>query len=137
MTAALPTPFLTTATLTPLPPIKGCGNDGNWKNENDCLHPFDICKGDCDNDDDCAGDLICYQRGRNQAVPGCSGGELNGSLFDYCIRPINGGGDGSTVDDASPTVSFPPSISKLFQPYLLLRLPLHLLFQQVRQSYLQ
>ena len=103
-TTASPTP-LRTATLsspsTP-PPIIGCGNNGNWKNKPECLHPFGECKGDCDNDEDCAGDLVCYQRGRNEAVPGCSGGELIGSLFDYCIHPIS---------TSSPTVSISPSIS--------------------------
>ena len=31
------------------------------------------CEGNCDNDNDCTGDLTCYQRTRSTAVvPGCS-----------------------------------------------------------------
>ena len=33
------------------------------------------CHGDCDNDDECQGDLICYKRAPNSTVPTCSGGE--------------------------------------------------------------
>lgn len=103
-TTASPTPLRTAALSSPStpPPIIGCGNNGNWKNKPECLHPFGECKGDCDNDEDCAGDLVCYQRGRNEAVPGCIGGELIGSLFDYCIQPIS---------TSSPTVSISPSMS--------------------------
>ena len=31
------------------------------------------------------GNLICHQRSKYQAVPGCRGGESNGSYTDYCI----------------------------------------------------
>ena len=30
-----------------------------------------VCKGDCDNDLECAGDLICFQRYANEVVTGC------------------------------------------------------------------
>lgn len=42
--------------------------------------------GDCDNDSDCQGDLICFHRNATEPVPGCAG---NGpSDWDYCIsRP--------------------------------------------------
>lgn len=33
------------------------------------------CQGDCDNDDQCEGNLKCFQRSGNEPVPGCSGGE--------------------------------------------------------------
>ena len=32
-----------------------------------------VCEGDCDNDDDCEGDLICKQRDEGDSIPGCSG----------------------------------------------------------------
>ena len=48
------------------------------------LFPLQLCQGDCDNDGECAGDLGCFQRGRNQAVYGCSGGLEDGSSADFC-----------------------------------------------------
>ena len=36
-----------------------------------CAH----CFGDCDEDDECAGNLVCYKRGPGEAVPSCRGGE--------------------------------------------------------------
>ena len=42
-------------------------------------------EGDCDNDNECEGDLICFQRNGFTQVPGCSG---NGTeSHDYCIDP--------------------------------------------------
>lgn len=46
--------------------------------------PLEHCQGDCDSDNDCAGDLACFQRSAEQLVPGCSG-TPKGSK-DYCIR---------------------------------------------------
>lgn len=43
--------------------------------------------GDCDSNNDCVGDLICFQRNGNAAVPGCIGGENDGSRTDYCVSP--------------------------------------------------
>lgn len=89
-TTANPTPLPTTAAPTPLPTqpkIKHCGNDGEWKNKDGCKYPLLECTGDCNRDRDCAGDLVCYQRGPYEAVPGCSGGEQGASKTDYCVRP--------------------------------------------------
>jgi hypothetical protein len=44
-----------------------------------------LCQGDCDEDDDCEGDLVCFQRDGDKPVPGCSGSD--GSRSDYCIDP--------------------------------------------------
>ena len=41
-----------------------------------------LCEGDCDNDGECAGDLICYQRNGYTSVPGCNGEGRRGK--DYC-----------------------------------------------------
>lgn len=41
-----------------------------------------MCEGDCDNDDECLGELTCFQRGGLQKVPGCEG--LGASGKDYC-----------------------------------------------------
>eukprot|EP00980_Cylindrotheca_fusiformis_P006602 scaffold1390_cov138-Cylindrotheca_fusiformis.AAC.5 len=48
--------------------------------------PLPLCAGDCDADRDCEDGLICFQRGANDAVPGCSGGRENDSKTDFCIR---------------------------------------------------
>ena len=44
------------------------------------------CQGDCDEDADCAEGLKCFQRDRNEDVPGCSGGR-SWPLMDYCYDP--------------------------------------------------
>ena len=49
-----------------------------------------ICEGDCDNDSDCVGDLICYERdGTNLEthLPGCQGIPEYG--WDYCVNPYD------------------------------------------------
>ena len=40
------------------------------------------CQGDCDGDEDCAGDLKCKQRDVGEEVPGCSG--FSWPQMDYC-----------------------------------------------------
>mmetsp|Transcript_9057 Transcript_9057/g.18200 ORF Transcript_9057/g.18200 Transcript_9057/m.18200 type:complete len:840 (+) Transcript_9057:96-2615(+) len=61
--------------------LKRRGNDGDGPH-----FPLGECEGDCDNDDECEGDLICFQRG-DADVPGCLG-TPGGS--DYCIKPVPG-----------------------------------------------
>ena len=47
-------------------------------------HSLGECQGDCDNDDDCAIGLVCFQK-NNVPVPGCVG---EGSLTtEYCVNP--------------------------------------------------
>ena len=44
-----------------------------------------MCQGDCDDDTECAGDLVCYERVGVERVPGCLGqGVAN---RDYCTHP--------------------------------------------------
>ena len=45
------------------------GNNGNPS----ANFPLGECEGDCDNDGDCAGDLVCFQRNGLESVPGCAG----------------------------------------------------------------
>jgi len=48
------------------------------------------CQGDCDNDSECEGYLICYKRNSETiGIPGCTGDELIGQNVDICINPNN------------------------------------------------
>lgn len=46
--------------------------------------PLGLCEGDCDDDNDCRGDLVCYFRDGFLPVPGCIGDGKND--YDYCIE---------------------------------------------------
>ncbi|CAB9505694.1 expressed unknown protein [Seminavis robusta] len=67
-------------TLPPnLPELTTSGNDGTFD-----VYPLTECSGDCDTDDDCEGDLVCFQRQMDEPVPGCSGdGDMS---IDYCAQ---------------------------------------------------
>ena len=72
------------ASLADLPQpavIFQAGNDGNPSS----AFPLSFCQGDCDNDDDCEGSLVCQQRSGNEVVPGCVGTPERGR--DYCVEP--------------------------------------------------
>lgn len=62
--------------------------------------PCGRCEGDCDSDDECKGNLKCYQRRSSNPwdiVFGCSGWGRKG--FDYCYDPgsdLSGGGGSSS-----------------------------------------
>ena len=61
----------------------------------------DECKGDCDRDDDCNGDLKCFQRDGHTKVPGCAqGGTGDTSSTDYCYdtKYVQGGSQKGNVD---------------------------------------
>ena len=52
--------------------------------------PTQIPLGDCDTDDDCIDELVCFQREAFEPVPGCSGGgEVRCQLVPF---PCSGGG---------------------------------------------
>ena len=63
------------------------------------------CQGDCDNDDHCDGDLVCWKRASDNSVPipGCTGDLLaiddwhDDAGTDYCYD--------STIPTAVPTTS--------------------------------
>jgi hypothetical protein len=67
---------------TPLPGPTTTGPPVTWSTN----FPLPLCGGDCDADGDCQDGLICFQRGANVPVPGCSGGSENESLTDYCVK---------------------------------------------------
>jgi len=68
--------------------------------------PLGECEGDCDNDGECGEGLVCFQRDKNQAVPGCNGGENDNSYTDYCTYV---GGNRGVPATASPTISESPT----------------------------
>ena len=45
-----------------------------------------LCEGDCDNNDQCAGDLVCHQRSTGDYTPGCYTKDETSS-DDYCVDP--------------------------------------------------
>jgi hypothetical protein len=75
--------------------------------------PMNMCEGDCDEDSDCRGNLVCYQRDDvdTALIPGCSGiPDVDGSdyccdtSFEGCVSS-EGGGD--------PTGGFPGIIGQI------------------------
>lgn len=72
-------------------------------------HLLQKCQGDCDVDDDCAGDLICFQRERYQPVFGCRGGSRDKSEQDYCIDRD------AVLPPSERSTSIPPYASSPFR----------------------
>ena len=75
--------------------------------------PMNICEGDCDEDADCSGNLVCYQRDDidTALVPGCSGTpDVDGS--DYCCD-TSFEGCVSSEDEGDPTGGFPGIIGQI------------------------
>jgi len=61
------------------------------------IDPLNECQGDCDNDDDCAGELKCFHNtgGASDVPPGCQGNAQ--ANWDYCYQ-----GDGTTNANVGP-----------------------------------
>eukprot|EP00980_Cylindrotheca_fusiformis_P010459 scaffold2322_cov135-Cylindrotheca_fusiformis.AAC.18 len=51
--------------------------------------PLGLCQGDCDSNTDCDEGLACFQRDKNEAVPGCDGGLEDDSQNDYCVSELD------------------------------------------------
>ena len=47
------------------------------------------CEGDCDNDSECADDLICFQRYAHEVVTGCVVAGVSGRDYCYTLNPGN------------------------------------------------
>eukprot|EP00980_Cylindrotheca_fusiformis_P000752 scaffold175_cov153-Cylindrotheca_fusiformis.AAC.4 len=71
--------------------------------------PLGRCEGDCDDDDDCEGGLVCFQRDANESVPGCSGGGKDNSRTDYCVRSTE---SPPPTNDPSPNPTPAPTLSQ-------------------------
>jgi len=82
-------------------PVPGCTGEGR-KNWDYCYDPsgsvelsgdndntaknLTACTGECDNDDQCAVGLKCFQRQKGETIPGCIG-TGKGKKWDYCYNP--------------------------------------------------
>jgi len=55
------------------------------RNECSIDSPCGRCEGDCDTNEDCQGDLQCFERTGIEPVPGCEGNGKGGQ--DYCFDP--------------------------------------------------
>ena len=80
-------------------PLQRLGNNGSPAE----FFPLGQCQGDCDSDEECAGDLICYKRDGYEEVPGCVGAGSSGQDYFYDMNPGN------------PT-TFAPSVSPVANP---------------------
>ena len=60
---------------------------------------YSLCEGDCDNDGDCKGELLCFQRSEFTKVPGCDGEGRRSN--DYCVVSLT----------EEPTTSPNPQVS--------------------------
>ncbi|CAB9505702.1 expressed unknown protein [Seminavis robusta] len=83
----------------PLPALTNVGNNGDFAH-----YPLGLCEGDCDTDDDCEGELVCFQRTKTQPVPGCQGAGVFAA--DYCFVKMS-----SPPTTPTPTTVATPSIT--------------------------
>lgn len=79
------------------------------------------CQSDCDSDDQCAGDLRCFQREAYEPVPGCSGAGSDG--WDYCYDPQDeeDGSDGTgtrKLQDGSANAVLEAAVGRIAGSYL-------------------
>ena len=75
--SSLEPPLTSETSLTFDPPLKAPVRECSSEN------PCERCEGDCDSDADCAGSLVCFDKGgENLPVRGCSG--IDESLTDWC-----------------------------------------------------
>jgi hypothetical protein len=93
-------------TMTQLPPKPAVDFGGTPPAD---AFPLHRCQGDCDSDNDCEDGLICFQRNSNQAIPGCTGGEENPMMTDYCVLDLRGDGytDAPTSKQTTPPTAAP------------------------------
>lgn len=85
-----------TPSITSLPEEQSTswGNIANYEEPIPILFfPLGFCEGDCDRDADCDEGLICFQRGPNDLIPFCHGGEDDPTRTDYCTYADNSDGN--------------------------------------------
>ena len=98
-------PSTTPAPVAPTPssskPLQEDGDNGSPLP----AFPLPECSGDCDNDSQCFGDLVCFKRNGTQSVPGCTGTGV--SAKDYCHKPNEADTLAYVGNDLLPSRSFP------------------------------
>jgi hypothetical protein len=80
------------------------GNNGKPTN----AYPLKVCQGDCDNDNECEGNLKCFQRSGEESVPGCTNLSSRWSGIDFCYDPSTGS---PTPTTSAPTTSVSPTFA--------------------------
>ena len=77
-----------TVSSVPTTPFKEIEFVGSRCNDAFSSGKCEQCTGDCDEDSDCAGGMLCFKRDGGEDVPGCSwgahGGSLKGGDEDFC-----------------------------------------------------
>mmetsp|Transcript_25296 Transcript_25296/g.50648 ORF Transcript_25296/g.50648 Transcript_25296/m.50648 type:complete len:889 (+) Transcript_25296:36-2702(+) len=68
-------------------------------------NPLPECHGDCDDDSQCEGDLVCFQRSGTEAVPNCPGDATSG--VDFCAVRATENTVWLKGDNGSPSANFP------------------------------
>ena len=84
--------------------IQASANTLNFRGDNGqpaSAFPLGNCQGDCDSDEECAGNLRCFERAEFEDVPGCQGFGVSG--FDYCANFVREG----DVDEGLPAIGVP------------------------------
>jgi len=69
--------------------------------------PLGECEGDCDNDNECEGSLVCMKRNGGEIVPGCSG--IDKAHWDYCIALPTSNPSSQPSSSPSSSPSYHPS----------------------------
>jgi len=86
------------------PPLERVGDNGNPS----LAFPLGQCQGDCDDDNDCQGDLVCFVRDGPTAdapVPFCTGYDNTGD--DFCTKRPNDEYLAYVGNDGNPQDRFP------------------------------
>ena len=68
--------------MTGNPPLVMKGNKGKPERH----FPLGLCEGNCRSDEQCEGDLVCFERKGFVAVPGCDGQGKKGR--NYCVEEM-------------------------------------------------
>ncbi len=110
-TASTPAPTVSTPAPVPITPAptEAFSESPSYGTDNLSLHgddedpsgPLGRCEGNCNSDEDCSGDLYCFERNGYQPVPGCTAGGDGIQHFNYCVVPFP---DLVDVDNPDPLV---------------------------------